>query len=891
MPGLLCFLSPVGARFPRLAAALLFLALCCAGIAQAPPPANWSYQPIYPAYCSAYSPDGRYLAIGGTGGVQLFYSATRTYIRTFPTSATLVESVAFSPDGKTLATGGGNLFFTLGVLETWSVATGKLIQEIDTPSGDISAVAFSPDGTKVAEGGTYGASIYGTRSGLVACWDPITGQLLEQFNTSAWQVRTIAFSPDGATLAVGGFDAFGVVELWNVASKSRLVMLPTANTLVNNLAFAPNGKSLAAGGWKPGKNLVPVGNLEIWDPIKFSLKSTLTTTSNEVYCAQYSPDGKTLAVGISPPTAEAREVLLVSASTGSILGGLTPTVHSNAVALSYSRDSKQLLVCSTFVGGTGSNFAITVWNPATAKPIGTIDTIQYVSAGPISLSPSGKTVVIGGSQPVSANDSFAGYLSVLDAGTGALVKSLPTAGFPRSVAYSPDGTLIASAGMTGASPSKPVCEVWNSSSGKLIRTLATAATNQISQICFSPDGAKIATCGLSNTADSKGSFGVIELWDSTTGKVIRELPTLALGGVAAVAFSPDGQTLIDIGDAQAPSSYQAGLVEVWDVSTGTALPAPYTGLLYPLSVAFSPDGSTVAVGGQKYVQTSNSLIGGVELFNLDSISRIGWLPVDGSEETVTALQFSPDGQLLYAATNPMLQIFNVASLSSIKGFSLGGVGGLSLSADASLLAYTTYEWQSAVAPNPAAGPIPISAISLNFKSVESGATPSATVSLAQAAPKGGVIVPVFSNSTLAQVPLSITVPTGSKQASFYIQTGLASQNTSVTISAGYGLARKAATLTITPPVIDSVVLNPYTVKGGASSTITIVLDAYAPVGGVTLALSSSSSVVSVPAKATVPAGKGSVTATVTTSKVSKKTSVTLTVKVGGSVKTVALTVT
>ena len=183
-------------------------------------------------------------------------------------------SVAFSPDGKTLATGNVN-----GTVQLWDVATGRQIghasgatptarrrwrsartarhwqsviewpgpavgrgdrppDRADLGSGSqaIASVAFSPDGKTLATGEEGGSAECGT-------WRP-GQQIGSSLNTHSGQVSSVAFSPDGKTLATG--DDSGAARLWNVAAAlqtSRAVSGGSYSAVA--LAFSSDGKTLA----------------------------------------------------------------------------------------------------------------------------------------------------------------------------------------------------------------------------------------------------------------------------------------------------------------------------------------------------------------------------------------------------------------------------------------------------------------------------------------------------------------------------------------------------------------------------------------------------------------------------------------------------------------------
>jgi hypothetical protein len=107
---------------------------------------------------------------------------------------------------------------------------------------------------------------------------------------------------------------------------------------------------------------------------------------------------------------------------------------------------------------------------------------------------------------------------------------------------------------------------------------------------------------------------------------------------------------------------------------------------------------------------------------------------------------------------------------------------------------------------------------------------------------------------------------------------------------------RTASLTVTPPApagtLASLTLNPTTVDGGDDSIGTVTLSAPAPAGGAVVNLSSSNnSDASVPSSVTIPAGSTSRTFTVSTDRVDRTTTVTITATRGGVTKTANLTIT
>jgi hypothetical protein len=184
----------------------------------------------------------------------------------------------------------------------------------------------------------------------------------------------------------------------------------------------------------------------------------------------------------------------------------------------------------------------------------------------------------------------------------------------------------------------------------------------------------------------------------------------------------------------------------------------------------------------------------------------------------------------------------------------------------------------------------LSAVSVDPTSVLGGNSSTGTVTLAGAAPAGGAVVALSSNSAAAQVPASVTVAAGATTATFTITTSTVTTGTPVTISGTYGVV-KNATLTVTTPALSSITLSPSSVLGGNTSTGTVTLTGPAPGAGAVVTLSSSNTTATkVPSNVTVAAGKTTATFTISTSAVTSNASVTITGNYGVA-KTATLTVT
>lgn len=185
----------------------------------------------------AFSPDGKTLivasgSVGGSmrGQVRQYDAADGKPREGRITLAEPVEAMAITPDGIFQGPRGRPYRFQRGELKVFDLGSGKELRTLDGPTMEQTGLAFSADGKRLAAGGTHaGERGQALTGGSIRLWDTATGEVQVNLTGHKGIVQSLAFSPDGGTLASvsrvvpprGGLSA-GEVKLWDLqAGKER----------------------------------------------------------------------------------------------------------------------------------------------------------------------------------------------------------------------------------------------------------------------------------------------------------------------------------------------------------------------------------------------------------------------------------------------------------------------------------------------------------------------------------------------------------------------------------------------------------------------------------------------------------------------------------------------
>ena len=287
----------------------------------------------------------------------------------------------------------------------------RLIATLSEHTGTVYSVAFSPDSTTLASG---------SLDGTVRLWDVETLSNTTTLKTPKGDTWTgsVAFSPDGSTLAAGMQD--GKVRLWDVETGADRTTFG-GDLIVNSVAFSPDGKILAAG--------LEGGTVKLWD-LETETSTSFSWLTGHVHSVAFSPDGSTLAAGLSNSVSgpDHATIKLLKVGTDSDIVTLSGhTVYVNSVA--FSPDG------TTLASGAGDG-TVRIWDLETETNTETIDLNLIVWS--VAISPVGGILAAG-----LTNSSIWIYDLETERVLGSLVGHVHS---PRSLAFSLDGTILASGG-------------------------------------------------------------------------------------------------------------------------------------------------------------------------------------------------------------------------------------------------------------------------------------------------------------------------------------------------------------------------------------------------------------------------------------------------------------
>ncbi|OAQ72892.1 WD-repeat protein [Pochonia chlamydosporia 170] len=372
----------------------------------------------------AFSPDGLTLAIDAEKGIELWDVRTWTLKQVHENPRTASPAMAFSSDSKLLATGSST---TYGVVVVWDANTGEiletLVHEQDRRKGSITSVAFSPDGTTLAAG---------TFKQIIMLWDAKNWSYKWTLEGHGREVNLLQYFKDGSMLASGSHDS--TIRIWDVKTGTLQRIFRGHENLVLGLTLSPDNKMLASGSFD--------GTVRIWDTNTAKGLSPVQNDWGENWLSfwfsqkiAFSNDGTLLASASNSTILriwDAQEAICLHSLEG----------HDNMIqAVAFSSDD-------TILASGGEDRYIMLWDTDRLSHR-KITGPRIRSVADLAFSPNGAILA-------SADN---GEVQLWDTTTGTLLRLLPAVWGLRSLEFFSNDMLL---GTNGSLSSGKCCvHFWN----------------------------------------------------------------------------------------------------------------------------------------------------------------------------------------------------------------------------------------------------------------------------------------------------------------------------------------------------------------------------------------------------------------------------------------------
>jgi WD40 repeat protein/HEAT repeat protein len=613
--------------------------------------------------CVAFSPDGASIASASADGTVVLWSADgRRELRVFRGHQSPVTSVGFGSGGRMVASGDSD-----GNVKIWLAESGREVhaftigeESVDPRRRDQGSWRIAPT---IVAFSAHGGVVAASKGEITRLWSAATGRELRTIGEDGVarkppgpsSARRVALSSDGELLAIGMSDR---LDLWSVATGERI------RSFSLNVDGVPGTDALAMLSMANGHGL----------PFALSSDGTLLAAVAVAEVDSATIDRQWPGEKL-PPRVQVPCVRLWSTRTGED----TRTIVLPRDGRSISGIAFDGSVRTLAVGAQG----IRLYSVGTGEILASNESERVrEQSGSFAFSPDGKTIAY----PVTEMGWYTHSVGLWSVGSPSGLGEARYRG-PRAVALSPDGAIFATADLDGDTGS---IGLLSARTGEVVRTLVTREGTAFVSLLFSPDGKQLVCCSGPAIAHRRGFseakmhvFSVESGEESAAVAISSDLVEAMrwFGFLDVLAISPDGTMLASAMPGPSATDLQRSEITLYDVRTMGELRTIGGESKGIMSLAFSPDGATLASGGSDGRVTLWSVKTGAET-----------LTFNGDQLAAPVVVFSPDGETIISGQVHDLAMWSTATGEVIRSFAgqMPGINAI-LSPDGSTLACSSLD--------------------------------------------------------------------------------------------------------------------------------------------------------------------------------------------------------